>query len=417
MFQTMTHVEALPVRCGDALDSAHFATVRRRAIFECCKWDPQVGDVSVLCPFPLLIEPETWRELAGLAEHLAAETLAAEAEIAARPKLHRRLGLPRAVRRAMKRIAAEGASRGIARVMRFDFHWTSEGWRVTEVNSDVPGGFIESCGFTQLMAEHVPGAAPAGDPAAALAEALRQELGDRAMVAQVHATAYTDDRQVMLFLSARLEAAGLRTCLISPEQLSWTDGRASIRTEWCEEPAAAVVRFFPGEWLINLPRRCGWRRFFSGARTPLCNTATALLTQSKRFPLVWDELDVKLPTWRRLMPETRDPRAMNLADEGWVLKPALGRVGEAIAMPGVTPAKQRRRIMRWARWWPGHWAAQRRFEATALSGPDGPVYPCLGVWVIDGRAAGIYGRLAASPLIDHEAREVAVLVTECADVL
>src|SRR5438128_131288 len=68
--------------------------IRRRAIFDCCKWDPQVGDVSVLAPFALLIDESTWRELARLAEALARETLAAERELLGRPKLHRLLGLP-----------------------------------------------------------------------------------------------------------------------------------------------------------------------------------------------------------------------------------------------------------------------------------------------------------------------------------
>jgi hypothetical protein len=37
------------------------------------------------------------------------------------------------------------------------------------------------------------------------------------------------------------------------------------------------------------------------------------------------------------------------------------------------------------------------------------MYPCLGVYTIDGRAAGIYGRLSARPLVDYAAVDVAVL--------
>ena len=36
--------------------------------------------------------------------------------------------------------------------MRFDFHFTRDGWRISEVNSDVPGGLNESSGFERLMA-------------------------------------------------------------------------------------------------------------------------------------------------------------------------------------------------------------------------------------------------------------------------
>ena len=42
--------------------------------------------------------------------------------------------------------------------------------------------------------------------------------------------------------------------------------------------------------------------------------------------------------------------------------------------------------------------------------PRGPMYPCLGVYTIDGRASGIFGRLASGPLIDFAATEAAVLV-------
>lgn len=35
-----------------------FDRVRRRMIFDCCKWDPQVEDVATLAPFPLLLRRE-----------------------------------------------------------------------------------------------------------------------------------------------------------------------------------------------------------------------------------------------------------------------------------------------------------------------------------------------------------------------
>jgi hypothetical protein len=38
------------------------------------------------------------------------------------------------------------------------------------------------------------------------------------------------------------------------------------------------------------------------------------------------------------------------------------------------------------------------------------MHVCLGVFVVDGRAAGTYGRMARVPLIDARAYDVAVLV-------
>jgi glutathionylspermidine synthase len=385
--------------------------VRRRAIFECCKWDPQVEDVATLAPYPLVLRRETWRGLAAAAEALAAETLAAEAELVGRPELHRELGLPRPVRGALRQAARRGAARGAARVMRFDFHATPEGWRISEVNSDVPGGFNEASGFTRLMASHFPGTELAGDPAARLAEAVAAAAPAESTVALVHATAYTDDRQVMAFLAREIEARGLRPVLAGPDRLRWQDGRAFLAGGAGAGPVGFLVRFFPAEWLPSLPGACGWRHFFGGSETPASNPAYALLTQSKRFPLVWDRLRAGLPTWRRLLPETRDPRdASWRRDDGWVLKPALGRVGDLIGVAGATGDREWEVIRRGARRHPRHWAAQRRFAAVPLQASEGRVYPCLGVYTVDGRAAGAYGRAASRPRIDHLAQDLAVLV-------
>jgi hypothetical protein len=40
------------------------------------------------------------------------------------------------------------------------------------------------------------------------------------------------------------------------------------------------------------------------------------------------------------------------------------------------------------------------------------MYPCLGVYTIDGRASGMFGRLASRALIDFAATEAAVLVDD-----
>jgi glutathionylspermidine synthase len=394
-----------------------FATIRRRAIFECCKWDPQVEDECTVADFALLLSTSAWAELTLLAERLAAETLAAEDELSRRPELHRRLGLPRLVRRAMvsrtrgsTNGGARARSRSFARLIRFDFHLTSDGWRISEANTDVPGGLNEASGYASLLAPYYPGAAGVGDPAGAYAAAIAQSLGSGTTVVLAHATAYTDDRQVMAYLARELDRLGLRAQLASPAHLRWHRGRARIATAWAHGQADGIVRFFPGEWLPNLPRRCGWRHFFGRSATPLSNPATALLTQSKRFPLVWDELGTPVPTWRALLPETRDPRACDWrSSDAWVIKPALGRVGEDVGIQGVTPPKDWRKLARHVRWHPKQWVAQRRFEAIPLAVDGETLYPCVGVYTVDGRVAGAYGRLAHQPLINWKARDVAIL--------
>jgi glutathionylspermidine synthase len=399
-----------PWLVADPLSPDVFAPLRRRAIFDCCKWDPQVEDVSTIADIPLVLPACVWCELASHAESLAREAMAAETELRHRLDLHGRLGLPRALRGALGNRTNESTI-GIARLVRFDFHHTTAGWRISEANSDVPGGLNEASGLSALMAEHYPGATPAGDTAGAYMSAISSSLNAGAHVAFVHATAYSDDRQVMTYLSRRFAARGLRTSLVSPAHLRWDDGRARLETAWTSDAVDAVVRFFPVEWLPNLPSVSGWSHFFHGGSTPVSNPAFAILTQSKRFPLTWEALVTPMPTWRALLPETRDPRDVPRHErDEWVLKPALGRVGEDIVMSGVTEAKPLKRLSRDAQWFPSRWAAQRRFVATPLRVRGVDLYPSIGIYTIDGRAAGAYGRIAERPLIDGRARDAAVLV-------
>lgn len=405
-----------PWAVAEPLADQVYAHLRRRAIFECDKWDPQVGDANVVARTPLVLHPAAWAEVSRLAEALARETLAAEAELALRPDLQARLALPRPVRRALRQIAQVGAPAQAARIIRFDFHHTDDGWRISEANTDVPGGLNEASGFSRLMAPHYPWAAPTGDPAAAYCEALLAAAGPAPTIALVHATAYSDDMQMMSCLARLLTAAGATAHLASPAHIAWRDGRAHLEAAWWKGPLDLVVRFFPSEWLPLLPRKSGWTHFFAGSKTPLANPATAILTQSKRLPLVWDDLSTAMPTWRALLPETRDPRKADWrGNAGWVLKPALGRVGEGVGIAEAVEAREWKKIRRAAAWWPGHWIAQRRFRTTPLAGADldgaatPAMFPCLGVYTVNGRVAGAYGRLAPRQLIDARAADAAVL--------
>ena len=389
-----------------AVDAKAFAAIRRRTIFECCKWDPQVEDVSVLADTPLLLHRSAWRELTSLAEALDRETLAAEAELRQHADLHQLLALPG---RLVASLAGCEEASNWPRVNRYDFHFTEAGWRISEVNSDVPGGFIESAGFTSLVAGAVPHFEPCGDPAAALIDALRSLIHDEGdPIGMIHATAYSDDRQVMVYLSRRFAQLGLRTILAAPDHLQWRARTAHVG----RERLSAIVRFFPAEWLPNLPSRSQWQRLTCGSLTPILNPATALLTQSKRFPLAWHRLRTPMDTWRSLLPETRELtwRDRRRLDPQWVYKPALGRVGDGVGIAGATSDRSWRDIRRGTRWHPRHWIAQRRFDAVPIATPHGERYPSLGVFVIGGRACGVYGRMSPRPLIDHRAMDIAVLV-------
>lgn len=377
-------------------------------MFDHLKWDPQIGDTAILADFPLLMGAAEWGALCGQAEALAAETLTAESLLATRPDLLRALGIPAPITRLWAQPGRVGGTSRDVRLMRFDFHPTPDGWRVSEVNSDVPGGLNEASGYTRLMAEQSPGTRPGGDPTAATADAIAAAL-PKGLVAFVHATAYTDDHQVMAYLARQVARAGLDTRLVSPAHLRWQDGAA--RLVGGGEAVDYVVRFFPGEWLPNLRR--GWEPYFTGARVPMCNPGAALLSQSKRLPLVWDALGVPLRAWRAALPETRDPRSFaQMPGDEWVLKPAFGRVGEDIHIAGLTPAKARAAAWGQARRHPNDWLVQRRFLVLPVESRGALWYPSIGVYTVNGHACGVYARMDKQPLIHATAPDVALLIAD-----
>jgi glutathionylspermidine synthase len=402
-----------PIRLARPLDGRLFGELRREMELRHCKWDAQVGDLAALAPTPLVIEPETWNELAESAEALAAETEALEAAVLERPDLFAMIGLPRTLRA----VFAGGECRvpSGARVLRFDFHWTTEGWRVSEVNSDVPGGYTEATSFTHLVAAHVPRTRTAGNPTAALIDAILRRRDGDARVALINAPGHMEDHQVVAYLAARIRERGVGAEVVAPSHIRWIDGKARIENQWCRAPVSAIVRFYQVEWLARLPRplAAAWRPMFAGGRTPIVNTGTAALTESKRLPLVWDRLSVPVPTWRRLLPETRPLAAAPWAqDEGWILKTAYCNTGDTVTMRSALPASE----WRWRAWSarlrPRAWVAQRRFETVPIADHGVRVFPCIGVYTVDGTAVGAYARVSETPVIDYAARDAALLISE-----
>ncbi|MFO0591395.1 MAG: glutathionylspermidine synthase family protein [Polyangiaceae bacterium] len=400
-----------PIRAGASLPTPAFSEIRRVMELDHQKWETQIGDESTLADFPLIIDASTWRALAEDAEALARETVAMETELLTRPDLHERLALAKPLS-ALLGPGSLPPTPAAARVMRFDFHWTTEGWRVSEVNSDVPGGYAEAETFTSLVAAHFPGTKPAGEPARMLTEAIAEAAGSGA-VALLAAPGHMEDHQVIAHLALRLRRLGIDAHPCSLHQIRYSDGSAALDAGAFSGPVSVVVRFYQAEWLAELPARAGWTPMFAGGRTPVVNPAVAALSESKRLPLVWDALRAPSSTWRRLLPESRDPRDAPWREgDDWALKLAYCNTGDSVAVrPAMKKAAWSRAAWR-ARLWPGRWVAQRRFRPVPVESPRGVVYPCIGVYTVNGRAAGIYGRLSRGLVISGAAMDAAVLVTE-----
>ena len=212
------------------------------------KWDTQVGDTSVLFSQPLLMAQSIWAWLCAKAERATQEIYALEQTIAGDGALQRRVGVPRALRKLL----ISGASANALRTLRFDFHPTSTGWLLSEVNADVPGGFGEANALSVLFQ---PFQGNAGMPTCALTtwgKAVEAGIAP-GHVALLCAPGHLEDQQVVLTLGRELGRRGFIPHLIqSPAALRWRDGGAYLS----EEPTVRfnlVVRFFQAEWLARLP--------------------------------------------------------------------------------------------------------------------------------------------------------------------
>ena len=392
------------------IPAQHMSDYRYDVIFSAYKWDPQVGDQDTIARHALLLDRKTAQEVEQLAEALAAETCAMEEALLHKPQLAKKLGFPKKIERKLPLLSGYQPEKHV-RLMRFDFHPTPEGWAVSEVNSDVPGGLAEASILPHLAARYFPNYEAGKSIADALYAAFTAKTRKDGRIAFVHATSYSDDQQVMRFLSDHFAEKGLKTQLAAPDHLRWDGKKAVSILEGEEGELDGIVRFFPLEWLTHLPRRFDWSGYYN-TETVSCNHPVAIYAQSKRLPLIWNELGVDIPTWKKLLPETCDPRRKNLSSD-FILKPALGRVGEGISIKEAISPKEFAAISKAAKRSPLDWLAQRRFTSAPLMTEGGtPYHLCVGVFTVDGKAAGFYGRISPYPRIDANAKDIPLLVAK-----
>ena len=389
---------------------------RNEVIFSAYKWDPQVEDHNTLSPYVLMISEEMAEQIKGFAEALAEETMLMEEALLNMPKSYiKKLGFDGKMCRVLERMMGYERDKNI-RLMRFDFHPTETGWAISEVNSDVPGGLAEASILPRIVEKYIDGGEAGVDFSTIFTEAVQSKIAPKGRIALVHATSYSDDRQVMQFLNDYLNQREFQCVFMAPDHIRWKNGRAFSILEGNKGEIDGIVRFFPLEWLENLPRKSGWKGYFETSVTS-CNHPVSIFTQSKRLPLVWDDLKVDIPIWKRLLPETKDPKMVDLIrcqEDGWVFKPAFGRVGEGISIREAVTEKELRRIRKSVKKKPNEWIAQRVFKSQPLTVVDEKnreeYHLCIGAFTVDTKFAGFYGRISPYPRIDSRAKDIPVLI-------
>lgn len=390
---------------------------RLTLMFDCYKWDPQFLDNNTIAEYALVISEKEHEELAKLTEELDKETRDAEVFMNHHPEIAKPLALPKSLKKEIKKMDNYEPDKHV-RLMRYDFHPTTEGgWAVSEVNSDVPGGFAESSLMPKAALELLGNKAyyykNFGD---IMVAALQKKVPANGTIMMVHCTSYSDDRQVMQFLGDRLKAEGFRVIYGAADHLIFIKNQAYSILDGNEGKVDAIFRFTPLEWLTEMrPKR--WQGYFDTVTT-CCNHPVAIYAQTKRFPLIWDDLEqqgISLSAWRKLLPDTIEVKDAK-GKEGYIYKPACGRVGEKISIKEACRGDEYKKILEDVRKHPKEYLAQKRFiSKPLLSGGGEEFHVCLGSYAVDGRHAGYYARISQSPRIDSHAADIPVLIESAGD--
>ena len=376
-----------------SIPEEYYLDYRLDVIFEGYKWDLQAGEQSTISDKVVLLEQEEMSFLADSAVKLYQETIALERALQKNPELVLEMGISQKMTDAL--CSCDYNAEKHVRFMRFDFHPTTSGWKISEVNSDVPAGYPEASILPTLAQPYFEGYRQFGHFGNILVDRLTSLIPLGSTIAYLHDTQIIEDYQILHYLSDLMEEKGFKSMFAACSNLQWVDNHAL--------GIDGIVRYFPVEWL-EFTEGVDWISFIN-SKTTSCNHPIALLTQSKRLPLIWDKLGVEVPTWKKLLPETKCTNSLN-QDKDWILKPAFGRVGEGINVPGTMSLEEEQAVYEAADLNPDQWVAQKVFKSLPIDG----MHLTLGVFVVDSEFAGLYARGSAKPRIDSDASEIPVLV-------
>lgn len=381
-------------------------------MLDCYKWDPQFCDNNTVAKYALVLSEKEHEELKLLTEKLIKETTEAENFLNKNLKYTKALEIPNKFRSDIKSMKNYNPDKHI-RLMRFDFHPTLENkWAVSEVNSDVPGGFAEATLMNRKSLEYLSNenyyAISFGD---FLADAIKKKVRQGGRIMLVHCTSYSDDRQVMQFLGDKLSSIGYEVIYAADDQLKFENGKAISILNNREGEVDGIIRFSPLEWVADMKTK-NWHGYFD-TETVSCNHPIAILAQTKRFPFVWDLLESKgidLSTWRKLLPETLEVNDKKV-DDKFIYKPVYGRVGENISIKEACKDDEYKKILKDVKRHPKKYLAQKKFNSRPLTNEGGEEFHvCIGSYGVENSHAGYYARISRSPRIDSYAADIPVLI-------
>ena len=97
--------------------------------------------------------------------------------------------------------------------------------------------------------------------------------------------------------------------------------------------------------------------------------------------------------------------------EGFIFKPACGRVGENISIKEACKDNEYNEILKDVKKHPKEYLAQKKFISKPVKDENGnEFHVCLGSYTVDGKHGGYYARISNTPRIDSNAADIPVLI-------
>lgn len=391
-------IEVRALRAKDALSDPGLARDLARRFLV---WDTHVAGARRVDIAPLVLSAELHASAIRAAEAVVRDVGAA-AELAHHdPRERARYGLHGDVHDLARTSYAAGDRASLVRV---DLLLDASGqWKACEINADCPGGHNEALGLPRLAREA--GFLDAENPTVvvdALAARLASLAGDTRTVALLYATAYAEDLQVCAIVQRVLERHGVRGILAPPTAPRLAGGRLVVHGQ----AVGALYRYFPAEYMEgqrNLPDIA--RAIESGAVKTLTSFAHIYCQSKLGFARAWSRgPSPHLPPSFDFADVDRG--ALSLSRTDWVVKRALGRVGDEVfvgplladhewsyVLDEVGRLRSRGEI----------WIAQRFVRQRPIPTPWGPRFVTLGAYVLDGAFAGYFARITPESHVSHGA--------------
>ncbi len=377
-------------------------------------WDAFFAGQRRVDVLPLVLSPRLHRGAVAAAEGVVAAVDAAVRRAHEDPEEAARYGYDADVTRLV-RASWDGGDR--TSWVRVDLLLGEDGeWRACEINADCPGGHNEAFGLPRLAraAGFSEGSNPTTmleDLAAHLAALARTPEGEQGEVGMIFATAWSEDLQICALLKRTLARAGVSATLGPPTGPRLVDGALVLGGK----PVRALYRYFPTEYMAGQANLEDLAVATSRGLVRTVPSFSQMYAQSKlSFARAW-ALREALGEPHRAALLRSTPETVDLAEvssellvaerEHWVLKRALGRVGDQVFVGMLTSPPYWKGLVEElaalrARGSAGSagverevWVAQRLIRQRPIPTPFGPRFVTLGAYVLDGRFVGYFARI------------------------